>query len=251
MSALRSFASAEAARAYDEIAAATSIEQLDVAVRRMYHNYDAIGEADASFLETLANRRRPLARATVAPNVRQISSVFDRAIGRFKSRQHPRSPDRKASRERRRTLGGSSNLPPSLRCQYSEGQRAVLAIIAGEIKRQGICDLPLDAVAAKAGVCRTTAQSTVHEARRLGHINVKERARPGRKNLTNVVTIISVEWRTWISRAPAAQCPTGSNLVSPTKNTDIKKLQSQNINKNQRRAVQKVPVADVRKVQRG
>lgn len=35
-------------------------------------------------------------------------------------------------------------MPPNLRHHYTEGQRAVLCIIAGEVKHHGICDLPID-----------------------------------------------------------------------------------------------------------
>jgi hypothetical protein len=109
---------------------------------------------------------------------------------RLVSRQRPRSPDRVVSRERRRALGGSGALPDGLRRQYTEGQRAVLTIIAGEVKHHGICDLPIDKIAALAGVCRTTVQTTLHEARRLGHLKITERPVRGSKSLTNLIEII-------------------------------------------------------------
>jgi hypothetical protein len=120
-------------------------------------------------------------------------------------------------------LGGSAVLPPQLRCAYTEGQRSVLTIIAGEVKHHGICDLPIDKIAALAGVCRTTVQTTLHEARRLFHIQVTERPQWGRKSLTNVVRVISDEWLIWIKRGPVAHRPSGigSNsvkMVSTTKN---------------------------------
>ena len=65
-------------------------------------------------------------------------------------------------------LGGSSALPDNLRHFYTEGLRAVLCIVAGEVKRHGVCDLPNDQIAALAGVCRTTVQTAMHEARLLG-----------------------------------------------------------------------------------
>lgn len=99
----------------------------------------------------------------------------------FVSRQRPRSPDREASRRRRRQLGGSSALPDAMRWHYTEGQRAVLCIIAGEVKRKGICDLLIDKIGALAGVCRTTVQTALHEARRLGHLKITERPQRGRR----------------------------------------------------------------------
>lgn len=120
-------------------------------------------------------------------------------------------------------LGGSAVMPPNLRTAYTEGQRAVLTIVAGEVKHHGVCDLPIDKIAALAGVCRTTVQTALHEARRLLHIRITERPRPGRKNLTNVVEIIAPEWVSWIKRGPSAHRPSGSSsvkMVSATKNTD-------------------------------
>lgn len=147
-----------------------------------------------------------------------------RRASRFVPRQRPRSPDRQASRDRRRRLGGSSAMPDTLRHHYTEGQRSVLCIIAGEIKRHGVCDLPIDRIAALAGVCRTTVQTTLHEARRLNHIRITERPVRGRKHLPNLIVIVSSEWRTWIKRGPTAHRPIGSktvNLVSTTKITDL------------------------------
>jgi len=101
-------------------------------------------------------------------------------------------------------LGGSSALPDNLRHHYTKGQRSVLCIVSGEVKQQGICDLPNDKIAALAGVCRTTVQTAMHEARRLGHIKITERPVPGRKSLPNMVEIISPEWRTWFRRGPSS-----------------------------------------------
>jgi hypothetical protein len=226
MNALRSLASASAYAIYDAINAAVASDDLDQLARTLWRDYGegAIGDDDAAFLQSCIDRRRPLARNTprTAPGC-TLSKLAGRIGSRLKSRQHPRSPDRKASRDRRRMLGGSAIMPPNLRHHYTEGQRAVLTIVGGEIKHHGICDLPIDKIAALAGVCRTTAQTALHEARRLFHIKITERPQLGRKSLTNVVEIVSPEWLTWIKRGPIAHRPIGSNLtkmVSPTKNTD-------------------------------
>ncbi len=123
-------------------------------------------------------------------------------------------------------LGGSSALPDNLRHHYTEGQRSVLCIVAGEVKRHGICDLPVDKIAALAGVCRTTVQTTMHEARRLGHITIRERPQPGRKSLTNIVLISLPKWQAWLRRAPSPGRSIGPNslkMVSTTKNTEVSK----------------------------
>ena len=184
----------------------------------------------ARSLERLKARpwNEPIAEAfeqgliATTPGAPPAASARPLKISRLIARQRPRSSSRQASRDRRRRLGESSALPDTLRHYYTEGQRAVLCIIAGEIKHHGICDLPIGKIAALAGVCRTTVQTTLHEGRRLFHLKVIERPMRGRKSLTNLVQIVSTEWRAWISRAPSAHRPRGSNsvkLVSTTKNT--------------------------------
>lgn len=153
-----------------------------------------------------------------APAAKQVRAT------RVIPRQRARSPDRQASRDRRRRLGGSSVLPDTLRHHYTEGQRAVLCIIAGEVKHRGACDLPIEKIAALSGVCRTTVQTTLHEARRLGHLKITERPMRGRKSLTNIVHIVSPEWKAWIKRGPTVHRRIGSNsvnLVSATKIIDL------------------------------
>jgi hypothetical protein len=105
---------------------------------------------------------------------------------------------------------------------YTEGNRAVLCIVAGEIKQRGFCDLPVDKIAALAGVCRTSVQNTLHEARRLRHIRIAERPQPGRKHLTNIVEIVAPEWIAWIKRRPSAARATGSKSVKKVSTTKSK-----------------------------
>lgn len=223
-----------AAAIYDRLNAAGNVDEIDNIVRAMWATYGKaeIDDDEATFLQSAADNRRPLGRrnSSVPGAAKPIGRLHARLGSRFTPRQRPRSPDRQASRDRRRRLGGSSALPDTLRHHYTEGQRAVLCIIAGEIKHHGVCDLPIDKIAALAGVCRTTVQTTLHEARRLNHIRITERPVPGRKHLPNLIEIASAEWRTWLKRGPSAHRPIGSKAVilsSTTKNTDRKKEASE------------------------
>jgi hypothetical protein len=215
---------------HDRINAATSREELGAISDSIWRIQwpSELSDNDAQFLADAIEKRKPQHRPLVMKAIGELRG----RISHFAPRQRPRSPDRKASRERRRTLGSSSSMPPAQRALFTEGQRAVLAIVAGEVKHHGTCDLPYDAIAAKAGVCRTTVQTTMHEAHRLRLINVTERPRPGRKNLTNVIRILSREWLIWLRRGPTAHRPPlrdrgiGSNsakMVSTTKNTGLRR----------------------------
>jgi hypothetical protein len=233
--ALRSFASAAAKTIYEAICQGQTADQLDQLARVLWRAFaeGAVSDDDAQFLQSCIDRTRPPARASTVGHLKLIGvgKLPARLGSRFTSRQRPRSSDRKASRDRRRRLGGSSALPDTLRHHYTEGQRAVLCIVAGEIKHHSVCDLPIDKMAALAGVCRTTVQTALHEARLLGHIKITERPMRGRKSLTNLVQITSAVWMTWIRRGPSAHHPIGSkfaNLVSTTKNTDSRKKEAIN-----------------------
>lgn len=115
-------------------------------------------------------------------------------------------------------LGGSSSLPPQVRAAYTECERAVLFIVAREVKHHGICELSVGQLAAEAGVCPRTVQNAVAEAVRQRHLCREERPQKGRKNLTNILRIVSREWLAWIERGPI-----GCNVCTATKSTDSKK----------------------------
>lgn len=116
----------------------------------------------------------------------------------FLRESESKSPDRRRSIERRRRLAASGPMPPALACQYTVGELAVLRIVGDEFHSKGTCDRSLAEIAARAGVCRKLAQLAMRMAARDGLITVERRPRPGRKNLTNVVRIISQAWLTWL-----------------------------------------------------
>jgi hypothetical protein len=211
-----------AARAiYDLISQATG--NLDGVARQIWRAFkdEIITDAEAHYLSFLIERRRAHARERTIDQRSFNDRHYDPRAIRFPARRRQKSPDRSSSVARRRMLAASGNLPDTLRRHFTTGQLAVLCVVAGEVKRCGLCDQPLDEIAALAGVCRATAQSAMHRAQECGLICVKERRRRGRKNLTNVITIISPEWTTWIRRAPSAARRIGSNFAGPTKITDI------------------------------
>ena len=76
-------------------------------------------------------------------------------------------------------------------------------------------------IAARAGVCRSMVKNAIRTAARLGLLTVEERRREGRRNLPNVVRIVSKEWTVWLNRGgrasrPAAEPPIGVKKITPT-----------------------------------
>lgn len=102
--------------------------------------------------------------------------------------------------KRRRRIAQSGPLPPQLGAHFTTSQISVLAIIADEAGADGQCALYMGAIAARAGVCVTTARNAIKLATELGLLSRAERRRPGQRSLSTVLRVISKEWRVWIQR---------------------------------------------------
>src|SRR5215210_1900478 len=108
-------------------------------------------------------------------------------------------------------------MPPALACRFTVGELAVLRIIGDEVRQHGCCDRCVDEIAARAGVCRSLVKNAIRTAARLGLLTVEERRREGRRNLPNVIRIVSREWLAWLARGPK---PIGVRKVIPTAKTE-------------------------------
>lgn len=177
--------------------ATASLNSIDNLSRALWqsHAAGAVTDADAQRLAETLEARRTVARAERKP--------VGLASGRpsiFPPRRVQRSPDRARSIERRRTLAASGPMPPTLACRFTTGELAVLRIVADAVRDNGQCVLPVDAIAARAGVCRRLAQEAIREAARQGLLTVQERRREGRRNDYNVLRVVSAEWLAWIKR---------------------------------------------------
>jgi hypothetical protein len=197
---------------------ARTLAFVDEVARDLWRAYGTgkIGESDAegiaSRIEEARRRIRP--QNTVRTRTLAVPLV---AVSMFPPRKRRCvSPDRAASRARRRRLAYSGPLPPALAAGFTTGQLAALRIVADEVRLRGACMLTLAEIAARAGVCITTARNAVRLAAGDGLLVIIERRRHGAPSLPNVVKIISREWRAWISRGRGG----GSKLANPTDKTD-------------------------------
>lgn len=180
------------------------------------------GPLDPAIVDAYMTGAIPTSGPSRGPMVSNVFNRYSRRLTTLVGRKWQRSPDRAASVARKRKLGGSSGMPDTIRHHYTEGERAALVVIAGEVKHHGICDLPLDRIAAVAGVSRTTVQNAIRQARLRHHLSVEPRPRKGQKNLTNILRVVSREWVSWLKRGPSLAREIGFNLVHPTKTTDKK-----------------------------
>jgi len=103
------------------------------------------------------------------------------------------------------------------RLPFHGRELAVVRIVGDEVRQHGQCDRCVDELAARAGVCRSLVKNAIRTAARLGLLTVEERRRAGRRNLPNVVRIVSREWRAWLARGPKA---IGVKKITPTAKAD-------------------------------
>jgi len=133
-----------------------------------------------------------------------------------------KSPDRARSIARRRSIAMSGAVPSPLACYFTVGELAVLSLIAQQVKRRGFCDWPMDRLAACAGVCRSTARNALREAQARGLVTVEERRRSYTRSDTNIVRIISPEWRTWLRLGGGCKkTPTTDNHLQNRASKDV------------------------------
>ncbi len=116
------------------------------------------------------------------------------------ARQQPSMPraDTGALTRRRKTVS-SGAMPPQVAALFSEAERAAMSVIAHDVRRSRACEMTVPEIASRAGVSERTVRYALAKARRSELISVQERRRAFLPNLPNRVTIVSREWRSWLS----------------------------------------------------
>src|SRR3712207_2400549 len=168
----------------------------------------AVADDDAQALAERLHARRSVLRGEIKP--------VDLPPGRpsiFPPKRLQRAPHRPVAIARRRHLAASGPMPPGLACKFTVSELAVLRIIGDEVRQRGCCARCVDEIAARAGVCRRMVQNAIREAARLGLLTIEERRREGRRNLPNVIRIVSKEWTSWIARGGRASCSQAEPLI--------------------------------------
>lgn len=203
-------------------AGASSLAALDNLARITWrglaegHLTEVTAEAAAGVIEArrLSLRTKPRASRSRPPSA--------------SAKRPQRSPDKQRSLERRRCLASSGVVPGRIAGPFTTAQLAVLSVIGRECQKAGTCRLPIDAIAALAGTCRTTVQNTLRLARSLSLVAVQERRREGLRNLPNVVTITADTWGNYLLRRRAqngvSHVGDSSSSVSNDALTDLKTL---------------------------
>src|SRR5215216_5951720 len=208
----------------DQMAAAIdgarTLTRLDHLSRSIWQGLTAgaVADDDAQALAEHLHARRGLLRGEIKP--------VGIPAGRpsiFPPKRLQRAPKRPVAIARRRHLAASGPMPPALACKFTVSELAVLRIIGDEVRLHGCCDRCVDEIAARAGVCRSMVKNAIREAARLGLLTVQERRREGRRNLSNVIRIISKEWISWLARGGRSSRPIAEPLIGVKKITPTDK----------------------------
>src|SRR3954463_4124500 len=182
----------------------------------------AVGDDDAQALAERLHARRGVLRGDLRP-----VSLPPGRPSIFPPRRLQRTPQRPVAIARRRHLAASGPMPPGLACKFTVSELAVLRIVGDEVRQHGLCERCIDEIAARAGVGRRMVQNALREAARLGLVTVEERRREGRRNLPNVIRIVSKEWTSWLARGgrasrSSAEALIGCKKIRPTDSRDRK-----------------------------
>lgn len=94
----------------------------------------------------------------------------------------------------KRIMSGECGMPDDMGGWYTQGELAALAVVAGEVRQNGECALPLDEIAAHAGVSRTTVQNALRYAVSAGHVAIEVQHADDGKQRPNVIRIASRHW---------------------------------------------------------
>lgn len=179
------------------VAAVRTTAQLDAVARQLWaaHGQGAIADADAEGVAAALQGRRAAFSRLAADGVALLQAA---PVGARRRPVRPRSRDRQASLERRRRCALSGAVPSRIAASFTLGEAAVLSVVAGQVRKSGQSLLPIDALAALAGVSRSTVKNAIRTAERIGLIQRIERRRRGLPSLSNILRIVAADWLAWL-----------------------------------------------------
>jgi hypothetical protein len=177
--------------------ASAPLSSLDTLSRAIWvdHGEGRLSDDAAQSLAEAVQARR------TAPRYSETSLTPRRSL--FPPKRPQRTPDRAASRYRRRSHARARWVPDHLAAGFTDGELAALSIIAQEHAARGRCAFPMAKIAALAGISETTARNAFREAKAQGLITVEERPQHRAPHLPNIIRIVAPAWKTWIERRPA------------------------------------------------
>lgn len=197
--------SADGAHLLNLILNSHSLSQLDNLSQLLWQAWAAqrFDDSQAQYLSLSLEQRRKIIRpkdrlAIRAPHVAQQARAEGRPSHFPPKRSEPPIQDRRASIKRRRTLAATGGIPHQIASHFTMSEQAVLTIVVIQVRLVKECRLSLAEIAAKAGCRITTARNAIRKAAHLGFLTIQERRQHNKRNLPNIVRIISKLWLEWV-----------------------------------------------------
>lgn len=194
----------------------TTVKQIDHYLALVWrgHAEGALRDQEAQELSEAAHSRRSLLQVAREARLPPARTYFPQRPKSKQSRHQAASGSRCPVRwARKRRLGDMAALPPNVRDRFTEGERAVLYIVASDCRQHGSCGSSVKEIGDRAGVGATTVRNALRRARRLGLLDIAERPQWRSKHLPNLVKILCRRWLAWLEKfrpnLGLKFCPTG------------------------------------------
>ena len=160
-----------------------------------------LDEATATELVQAANTKRAILLEARERRLPPPRSFFPKRPSSGQSRSKAAARPRCSSRwARKRRLGDMAALPPHARDSFTEGERAVLYIVAADCRLHGSCRCSVKEIGDRAGVGITTVRNALRRARLMRLVEITERRQWRAKNLPNVISISCPRWLSWLQK---------------------------------------------------
>lgn len=188
----------QAIRLFAHMKTLAQVEQVFDLASKLVSISDDLDPVSSAIYESALERRSELlnARQDKAPPRVSYFPVREKSE---QSRTQAATGKRDKTRWRRkRRLGSREALPASLCDLFTEGERAVLYIVAADQREHGKCACSHQEIADRAGMGKTTTRNALRKAYQHGLISVQQRPQWRGKNLPNIVTIACKRWLSWL-----------------------------------------------------
>lgn len=194
----------------------TTVKQIDHYLALVWRGLaeGALRDQEAQELSEAACSRRSLLQLAREARLPPARTYFPQRPKSKQSRHQAASGSRCPVRwARKRRLGDMAALPPNVRDRFTEGERAVLYIVASDCRQHGSCGSSVKEIGDRAGVGATTVRNALRRARHLGLLDITDRPQWRARHLPNLVKIQCRRWLAWLKKfrpnLGLKFCPTG------------------------------------------
>ncbi len=176
------------------------VDQVFELVSKLISMLDDLDPVSSAIYETVLERRTALLKARQEKSP-PPQSYYPVRVKSEQSRTQAASGKRDPERwGRKRRLGDMAALPPHVRDCFTEGERAVLYIVAADIRQNGSCRCTNKEIGDRAGVGLTTTRNALRKACQHGLLSIQHREQWRGKNLANILRMTCQRWLAWLTK---------------------------------------------------